>query len=209
MKKLILSLLSITISLVFVYGAAAIEFSADVINKANGQMAPTSKMYMKNKKMRMDNKSGETYTIVRQDLDVSWVVMPKQKTYMEMKSHKPEQIPQEKMKGEISRKLIGSETVDGHPTKKYEVTYTEGKQVLKSYQWIATDLNFPIKMMAADERWSMEYKNIKIGPQPDSLFEIPKGYQKMAMPHMPMSGRGVAPGKMPKGFPVPESNQAP
>jgi hypothetical protein len=194
MKRFILAALSIPISIVFVCSAVALEFSADVINKANGQTAPASKMYMKNKKVRWDSKAGENYTIVRQDLNISWVVMPKQKTYVEMKSNKPEQIPQEKMKGEISRRLIGSETIDSHPTKKYEVTYNSGKQVVKSYQWIATDLNFPIKMTAADESWSMEYKNIKIGSQSDSLFEIPKGYQKMAMP-----------GKMPKGYPIPES----
>jgi hypothetical protein len=31
----------------------------------------------------------------------------------------------------------------------------------------------------------MEYHNIKMGGQTDSLFEVPKGYKKMAMPAMP------------------------
>jgi hypothetical protein len=31
----------------------------------------------------------------------------------------------------------------------------------------------------------MEYKNIKMGAQADSLFEVPSGYKKMAMPAMP------------------------
>jgi hypothetical protein len=31
----------------------------------------------------------------------------------------------------------------------------------------------------------MEYRNIKLGPLPDSLFELPAGYEKMAMPVIP------------------------
>lgn len=59
--------------------------------------------------------------------------MPKEKTYFEMKTG-AQQVQKEKVKGEISRKYIGSETIDGHPTKKYEITYKERKTLLKSYQ---------------------------------------------------------------------------
>jgi hypothetical protein len=194
--------MAIVFSFAFTSAAIGLEFSADVINTAKGQVA-TSKIYMKNKKMRWDSHASNNYNIVRQDLNTSWIIMPKQKSYMEMKSNKAEQIPQEKVKGEIFRKLIGSESIDGHPTKKYEVTYNDGKQVLKSYQWIATDLNFPISMAAIDGSWSMEYKNVKIGNQADSLFEVPAGYKKMAMPGMPGAGKGELPGKMPKGYTVP------
>jgi hypothetical protein len=202
MKRYIMMIMAIVFSFAFTSTAIGLEFSADVINTAKGQVS-TSRIYMKNKKMRWDSHASDNYNIARQDLNTSWIIMPKQKSYMEMKSSKSERIPQEKMKGEISRKLIGSESIDGHPTKKYEVTYNDGKQVLKSHQWIAADLNFPIRMAAVDGSWSMEYKNIKIGTQADSLFEIPAGYKKMAMPSMPGAGKGGLPGKMPKGYAVP------
>lgn len=202
MKRYIMMIMTIVFSFAFTSAAVSLEFSADVINRAKGQMA-TSRMYMKNKKMRWDSRIGDNYNIVRQDLNTSWIIMPKQKTYMEMKSNQSEQIPQEKIKGEISRRLIGSESIDGYPTRKYEVTYNDGRQVLKSYQWIATNLNFPVKMAAIDGSWSMEYKNIIIGTQTDSLFEIPAGYKKMAIPGMPGTGKGGLPGKLSKGYAAP------
>jgi hypothetical protein len=38
----------------------------------------------------------------------------------------------------------------------------------------------------------MEYKNIKTGSQPDSLFELRAGYNKMILPGM---GQGKIPGE--------------
>jgi hypothetical protein len=58
---------------------------------------------------------------------------------------------------------------------------------------MATDIKFPVKMAAVDGSWTMEYKNIKLGSQPASLFELPPGYNKMAVPSMP--GAPKVPGK--------------
>ena len=49
------------------------------------------------------------------------------------------------------------------------------------YQWIAKDTDFPVKTMAADGSWSVEYSNIR-GSVPDSLFELPEAYEKLTMP---------------------------
>ena len=46
------------------------------------------------------------------------------------------------------------------------------------------------KTAAVDGSFTQEYKNIKIGGQPDSLFEVPAGYKKMTMPGVP-PGRGA------------------
>jgi hypothetical protein len=46
--------------------------------------------------------------------------------------------------------------------------------------WIAKGLNIPIKTAAEDGSWSMEYKNIQAGKQPDSLFEVPEGFTKFS-----------------------------
>ena len=191
MKKRFLVLSVMLIALIFAGTATALEFSADVVNTGKGGKGMTSKIYMKDKKVRFEAPNQDTYTISRQDMQTTWIVMPKQKSYMEMKaSQAKEQAPQEKVKGEISRKLIGPDTVDGHPTKKYEITYEVEKKQMKSYQWLATDMNnFPIKSAAVDGSWGMEYRNIKMGGQLDSLFEVPKDYKKMAMPAMPAMPR--------------------
>jgi hypothetical protein len=185
MKKVVLACGLVVIVLSFVTSALAVEFSADMVSTAHGQ-STTSKIFAKDQKFRMEPKGAPTYSIVRGDKQVTWLVMPDQKSYMEMKAE-PGKEPkaEEKVRGEVSRKLVGAETVDGHPTQKYEVTYTEGGKTEKMYQWMATDIKFPVKMAAVDGSWTMEYKNIKMGSQPASLFEVPSGYKKMGMPSMP------------------------
>jgi outer membrane lipoprotein-sorting protein len=61
-------------------------------------------------------------------------------------------------------------------------------------QWIARELNYPIKILYEGQqgKMTMEYKNIKQGGLSDTLFSVPSDYQKMSMPGMtggPPSGR--------------------
>jgi outer membrane lipoprotein-sorting protein len=163
------------------------EMSVTVVSSSGGH-TNQSKLYMKADKVRMENEmAGGSYSIVRRDLKKVWMVMPPSKSYMEMDEGKKQDaaIPEDKVKGEVSRKVIGSETIDGHPCTKYEVTVKVDDKTINTYQWMATDINFPVKTAAVDGSWSMEYKDIKLGSQPDSLFELPAGYQKMSMPSMP------------------------
>jgi hypothetical protein len=162
------------------------EFSATIVSTSAGQTV-TSHVYMKKDKFRTDTKMAGSSTIVRKDINKVWMIMTAQKAYMEMPGVTEEQTQtvEEKVKGEMSRKKIGNETIDGHPATKYEVTAKVGDNVSQIYQWWATDINFPVKTAAVDGSWSMEYKDIKTGGQPDSLFEIPSGYKKMTVPGMP------------------------
>ena len=165
------------------------EMSTTIVSTSGGR-TNKSKLNMKADKMRMESEmAGGTYTIVRRDLKKVWMVMPATKSYMEMSEGKKEDvpIPEEKVKGEVSRKSVGSETIDGHPCTKYEVTAKMDDKTMTSYQWWATDINFPVKAAAVDNSWSVEYKDIKFGPQPDNLFELPAAYQKMSIPTMPPS----------------------
>jgi hypothetical protein len=177
--------------------AFGLEFSSDMVMTSKGQ-TNTSKVWAKENKFRMESGGQPGYTIMRGDKNVVWIVMPDQKAYMETKSD-PSKQPrtEDKVKGEVSRKLIGSEAANGHPANKYEVTYTEGGKTERMYQWMATDINFPVRMAAVDGSWMLDYKNIKMGSQADSLFEIPSGFQKMGMPGLgPRGGMtGEAPGE--------------
>jgi hypothetical protein len=148
----------------------------------------SGKIYMKGDKIRTDTPGQSSYSIVRQDKNVMWLVTPDKKSYLEM-PYDPTQKPEagEKVKGEVSRKLIGKETIDGHPTEKYLITSKDAGKTREHYQWVATDLNFPIKTAAVDGSYSVEYRNIKKSVS-DSMFELPSGYQKMTIPAMPKMG---------------------
>lgn len=158
----------------------AAEFVADVINKVRGKTFH-AKIYMKTNKIRLENQGQQNYSIVRMDKNVVWLIFPKDKVYMEMISYE-NQASATLLKGEIGRKFLGTETINGWETKKYEVTIKEEEKTIKAWQWISTALNYPIKISAIDGSWSSEYKNLKMESQPDSLFELPAGFQKMEAP---------------------------
>jgi hypothetical protein len=114
--------------------------------------------------------------------------MPKEKMYMEQ-PFAPGKVTatSEKIDGEIERKLVGQETIDGKMTNKYQIVYNQNGKRETMFQWFAAGLKIPVKTAAADNSWATEYKNIKTGTQPDSLFEIPADYQKLSyeVPSMP------------------------
>ncbi|MEQ8214665.1 MAG: DUF4412 domain-containing protein [Smithellaceae bacterium] len=163
------------------------ELSATIVTKS-GDQTVSMKIYMKPDKFRTDNEMAGASTIVRKDLNKVWTIMTAQKTYMEMEGITDDQnLPatEEKIKGEVSRKEVGSETVNGHPAIKYEITAKMGDTVMQVYQWWAKDINFPVKTAAVDGSWTTEYRDINVGSQADSLFEIPAGFKKMTIPGMP------------------------
>jgi len=158
----------------------AADFSADMINTARGKVFK-GKIFIGKDKTRMETAEG--ITITRMDKKVVWILMPRDKMYMEQ-AFDPKKAPatSEKVDNEVERKLLGKETIDGKPAEKYKVVYTQNGKKETIYQWIAAGLQMPLKIAAADNSWAMEYKNIQTAKQPDSLFEIPAGYQKFVMP---------------------------
>jgi hypothetical protein len=165
--------------------AQAAEFSATMITKAGGMEIP-GKVYVKGDKMRNEiQASGQPIiNIMRPDKKLVWIIMPQQKAYMEMPINQGTQQQMmtltEKQKAKM--KKVGSETIDGYACEKYETTMNHQGKSMKVYTWIPADLGVPIKVVAEDGSFSMEYKDIKPGQLADSEFEPPQGYQKMKMP---------------------------
>jgi hypothetical protein len=172
--------------------ASALELSADFVT-THGDFKTSGKMYFTADKIRMDiNSPQDMSTITRMDKKVVWNVMHDQKSYMELPFVEDRNPRVEKeYRGEIERKLVGEETIDGHPTEKYLITYKARENTDQVYQWWATDINFAIKTEDVNGKWKQEYKNIKMEKQDDSLFEIPEGYKKFDIP-----GGMMGPGRM-------------
>jgi len=162
--------------------AQALEFSADMVSTAAGQQV-SGKIYVANDKVRMEM-PGAT-TITRIDAKVVWVIMPEQEMYMEQ-PFDPEKIAgaTEKMPGEIERTPLGTEAVDGKEAQMYRITYTSKAAEATVLQWVDKASGIPVKTEAEDGSWSMEYRNLVIGAPDASLFEIPSGYKKFALPNM-------------------------
>jgi uncharacterized cupredoxin-like copper-binding protein len=168
----------------------AAEFSAQMITRSTDLGETQGKIYVKGDKFRQEFGAGEEahISILRPDKQLVWMIMPTQKIYMEMAltaqaTDKMMRLPQDK----AQMKLLGPETVNGYAADKYETVAKDNGKSSHYYVWVAKKLGLPIKMTSPDGSFSMEYQNIKEGGVPDSLFEIPAGYQKMTMPTgMPM-----------------------
>lgn len=170
-----------TLGLIAVFsstGFCAEEFSAEVVNTASDQRFE-GKVYIGADRMRME--TPEAITITRMDQKKIWVLMPQQRMYLEQSFNTASLLAtSEKIPGEIERTLMGEEQVGGKLAKKYRVVYRqEGKQE-SVLQWYVPEFSMPIKIAAGDGSWVMEYRNIKLGRQPASLFELPAGYKKFS-----------------------------
>jgi len=160
---------------------AAVEFSADQITKSNGK-THVSNIFYRDDRWRLEHQAigPVSVTIVRKDKQVMWMLLSRLKHYKEM-PYNAEQDPkvQETLKGELSRSAIGTETLDGHPTTLFEVQVQEGEQTAAYYQWLATDIHFPLKLMKKDGSWSVEYRRVRLGPVSDFLFQLPVNFQPL------------------------------
>src|SRR5256886_7138535 len=117
--------------------AQALEFSADLIKQANGK-THVSNLYYRDDRWRLEHQDigPVNVTIVRKDKQVTWLLISRLKHFKEV-PYDASQAPkvQETLDGEISRSVIGTETLDGHPTTLYEVHVKEGEATVDYYQW--------------------------------------------------------------------------
>ncbi|MDY6854567.1 MAG: DUF4412 domain-containing protein [Thermodesulfobacteriota bacterium] len=187
MKKAFRCLIIITIflsvSFLFLRFSSAQEFSADyTVHEKKQNMSIKGKIFIKGEKFRQETliQGMKQIMIIRPDKNLMWMIMPEGKTYMEM-SHVTDDKKIEPWTSEMESKAkyLGKETVSGLSCKKYQYT-EQGKTY---YSWIFEKFPFPVKTEYSDGL--IEYKNIKEGKVPNSLFEVPSGYKKMSMPKMP------------------------
>lgn len=177
--------MSVCLALLGLCGYAfALEFSADQVMKVKGMSPVSSKLNFTDKKWRMESSfmGKQTISIIRADKNVSWVLMPAQKMFMENKIDNTQKMASGKdIPGEVKREKIGREKINGINCDKFMITYKDAKGTSSMFLWLSSE-GIPMKSAAADGSWSSEMKNVKKGSQSASLFEIPAGYTKMSVP---------------------------
>jgi hypothetical protein len=109
-----------------------------------------------------------------------WLIISRLKHFKEI-PYDAEQAPkvQETLSGELSREAIGSEVLDGHPTTLYEVQVKNGERTEAYYQWLATDIHFPLKLARKDGSWIVEYRRVRLRHLSDFLFQLPVNFQPL------------------------------
>jgi len=157
------------------------EFSASMLVKDDAKIMP-GKIQVSDGKLRQEfaDERGQTITIVRPDLKVVWVILPRQRSYMEipLTTKLPGQFIQIPPQA-VGKRLVGQERLNGYDTEKYEVSVPVGRGLEKQTYWVAVKLGLPIKMECRERQFSLEYKSIREEKVPDRLFALPPGLQKL------------------------------
>ncbi len=161
--------------------ARGAEFSALML-VTDGAKTMSGKIYVSDGKMRQEflDAKGQTVTIVRPDRKVVWVILPWQRSYMEMplKAGLPGQFIQIPPQA-LQKRQVGQERVNGFEAEKYEVRVPVAGGLEKQTFWVATKLGLPIKMECRERQFAMEYKSIREEKVPENLFNVPPGLQKL------------------------------
>ncbi len=161
--------------------AGALEFTADQVTKINGR-TQKSNIYYRDNMWRIEHHSmgPVNVSIVRKDKKVVWLLLSRMKHFKTM-PYTAEQDLQvsERLEGEVSREEIGTETREGHPTILYEVTVKQGERTDVYYQWLATDIHFPMKLAKKDGSWIVEYQHVRLRSVIDYLFQLPLNFEPL------------------------------
>ena len=177
--------LSVLVFVMLVLGIAdptvALEFTADQITKIDGRTRKAF-IYYRDDMWRIEHHSlgPVNVTIVRKDKQVVWHLLSRMKHFKTL-PYDPEQDLRvtPALEGETLRQEIGTEVREGHPTILYEVTTKQGERVEQYYQWVATDLQFPMKLAKRDGSWIVEYQHVKMRAVSDYLFNLPVNFQPL------------------------------
>ena len=161
--------------------AEALEFTADQVTKMNGRTHKAN-VYYRDNMWRIEHHSmgPVNVSIVRKDKNLVWLLLSKMKQFKTVPYSAEQDLRiTERLEGEISREEIGSETREGHPTTLYEVTVSRGMGTETYYQWLATDIRFPMKLTKKDGSWIVEYQHVRLRPVIDYLFQLPLNFEPL------------------------------
>jgi len=176
--------------------AWALEFTADQVTKIDGK-SHKAVIYYRDQMWRIEHHSmgPVNVSIVRKDKQVVWLLLSRMKHFKTM-PYGPEQDLRvsEQLEGEVSRQEIGTEVREGHPTVLYEVTTKQGELVEVYYQWVATDMHFPMKLAKKDGSWIVEYQHVKLRSVSDYLFNLPLNFQPLEDFQKQAAPEPIAPG---------------
>jgi uncharacterized protein DUF4412 len=169
-----------------------VEYSADrTVETDAGTM--TGKVYFAQGKERQETsmKGFQTVTILRQDKQLGYMLMPAQHLYqqLDIASARKQSGSQDTSQVDITE--VGQETLDGHATTKYRLLMKDGSAggfVWITGEGIAVKMDMLSKSGGKRSHVTVTLSNVQIGAQDPQLFEVPGDYK--AMPSMGGMGLG-------------------
>jgi len=159
--------------------AGGAEFVADQLTQI-GDRIYRANLFCRDDMWRLEhNDSGSAdVTIVRKDKGLMWLLLARVKQFKTLPLNADTALLCHPFLGRgLAREVIGTETLEGHPTTLSQITVREGKKDVVYYQWWAEDLQLPLRVARKDGTWIIHYKNIKLRRVSSQLFELPLHYR--------------------------------
>jgi hypothetical protein len=162
------------------------SFSADTTFTANGETR-TARVYSDGRSVRIQSEAtmpAKTGVIfIRLDSGLAQDLNFQQKVYVEYPygTAADAQFLRYLRTAEVHSEQLSTEFFESQECEKVRVTSIYKGQIYKSIEWRSKALHgLVVKSQDGDGKWTAEYKNIKVGDQPGSLFELPAGYNRIA-----------------------------
>lgn len=154
------------------------------------QMSSTGKMWVQGKKMRTEmTVAGQKMTNIFDGTSI-YQYLDEEKLAIKLTPDKSQGVDSPlDYAGEFEPKAdqfkaVESVVYEGVKCKLATMTSPDGKEQTKL--WIREDYGFPmrVEVLAGNETTVMEYKNLRVGPQPAEMFTLPAGVKVMDMTEM-------------------------
>lgn len=169
------------------------QYSAEIESTVGGATS-TMKMWVDGNKNRteMSSQGESVIAITRGDIKRVYSLMPSQKKYMElpMTDAQAQKADPTAIDPKAQWENLGTEAIDGRTCNKYKVTTpspANPEQSVSTLFYFDAKDNAPVRVVVG-EGGSMivvNYKKFQLGAPDPSVFEIPKDYEKFAMPGVP------------------------
>ena len=144
--------------------------------------------------MNMVSGGQKVSSLIKWDSETVWSLMHDQKMYMEIPPEQSGWEPYENSPcmGYENGEKLGSETVNGRATEKWRCTgeknVSQGEAAADTTVWYDPELEFLVKSVD-DNGEVFEVRDVMVGAQDASMFEIPAGYTKLDMNAMMQQGQ--------------------
>lgn len=155
------------------------EFVADQLTRIGDRTYRASLFYRDDMWRIEHNSAGSAdVTIVRKDKGLMWLLLARVKQFKTLPIDPDAGLLfYPRLGEEIAREVIGTETLEGHPTTLSQITVREGRRTVIYYQWWAEDLHLPLRVARKDGAWIVQYKNIRLRRVSSQMFELPLHYR--------------------------------
>jgi hypothetical protein len=167
-------------------GSGIPEASADYVRIRYGGPSTRGKLYLSKHRFRSESgiPGGQAALIVDVRSGKAWMLLPPPLGCIMrpindgMRANMPLLLDKA-----AKERLVGSEVIDGHPTRKYELISSVGGKPTVRYVWRATDLKgFPIKTTDESGRSTTTFENVVLRKPDAKLFEPPADCKTAASP---------------------------